>query len=153
VLSTVIDASWQIGAVRICSRPGFDRLVRVDVPVDKTNMESCGCRIFSRWPIWSRTFVRRRHAFCRTSLGTALMLAARTVEYVFCLGIFFFFPVVRRPIRAVDQRAIAEAESPSAWPGCSMTALAALLNWYRSASDATRRQYTRTVNAEPASRN
>jgi len=98
VLSTVIAASCRIGAARICSRHGFRPLVRVDVPGrTRQKMKSCGCSIFSRWPIVVAHFVRPQARFCDVH-GTAADRCGRQSLYVFLLGIF----LSSEPIRLVE---------------------------------------------------
>ena len=144
--STAIAASWQITAL--------DGLLTAWLPtawfewmypVDKTNMDILRLLHFLAMAYLVAHFVRPQARFLRRTWAQPLITCGRQSLYVFCLGIFLsfaaHFALVEYNARLPMQVAVSAAGI------ASMTALAALLNWYRRReASGARRRSTRTVN-------
>jgi hypothetical protein len=146
VASTAIAASWQIGAVEDLFTSWFPAAIfEWMYPVDKTNMDILRLSHFLAMAYLVAHFVRPQARFLRSSWARPLIACGRQSLYVFCLGIFLSFAahfvLVEFNARLPMQIAVSVAGLSS------MTALAALMNWYRRREAAAARTLsTRTVN-------
>jgi hypothetical protein len=114
-------------------------------PIDKTNMDVLRLAHFLAMAYLVAHFVKPQARFLRQAWAKPLIACGRQSLYVFCLGIFLsfaaHFALVEFNARLPMQVAV------SVGGIAAMTALAALLNWYRRReATAARHRSTRTVN-------
>ena len=146
VLSTVVATSWQISA--------FDDLMAATLPaawfewmypIDKTNMDVLRLVHFLALAYLVAHYVKPSARFLQQTWAGPLIACGRQSLYVFCLGIFLSFAahfvLVEFNARVPMQIGVSVAGL------AAMTALAALMNWYRRREAiGARRPSTRTVN-------
>jgi hypothetical protein len=146
VFSTVVASSWQITA--------FGDLIAAWMPsawfewmypIDKTNMDILRLAHFLSMAYLCAHYVSPTARFLQRMWAWPLIACGRQSLYVFCLGIFLSFAahfmLVEYNARLPMQIAVSVAGL------ASMTALAALMNWYRRREAAAgQRRSTRTVN-------
>jgi hypothetical protein len=146
LLSTAIAASWQITALGdlmddYLPTAWFEWMY----PVDKTNMDILRLTHFLAMAYLVAHFVSPQARFLRQAWAQPLIACGKQSLYVFCLGIFLSFAA---HFALVEFNAHLPMQLAVSVGGiASMTALAALLNWYRRReASASRKQSTRTVN-------
>ena len=113
-------------------------------PIDKPNMDILRLAHFLALAYLVAHFVRPSARFLQQWWARPLIACGRQSLYVFCLGIFLSFAahfvLVEFNARLPMQIAVSVAGI------ASMTALAALMNWYRRREAAGGQRSTRTVN-------
>ena len=144
--STVVASSWQITSFGDALATWMPTAwIEWMYPIDKTNMDILRLLHFLALAYLVAHFVRPSARFLQQWWARPLIACGRQSLYVFCLGIFLSFAahfvLVEFNARLSMQIAVSVAGL------ASMTALAALMNWYRRSEAAgARRASTRTVN-------
>ena len=144
--SIVFAASWQVASfgdlLATCLPSAWFEWM---YPIDKTNMDVLRLAHFLSMAYLVAHFVGPQARFLRRLWAQPLIACGKQSLYVFCLGIFLSFAA---HFALVEFNARLPMQLAVSLGGIGlMTALAALLNWYRRReATADRRRSTRTVN-------